>query len=327
MSKLTVISKMLSFEDPGVTSNPSRRPINWERSISSIPVFNPGTKLYEVEPLSTLNIVDGQRTTNIDGTTAFSLSISPLASDRYRITHTSGTAPDFRTNRSLACSGIVLTLVVNANLSVTLTAGSGTPFSAVVAGDTVFVPGTSTGDSASPFNSLNEGYWVVLSVTSTVINMARFSDSGVFSGISETVTPSTNNQLQAFSAAGVQIGDTVEISAGFAFPAQHAYEVLAVNPEWIEIESSAPLGPQTGVIPGAAGILFYKLAIRYLRIEGDQEFVVRLNGDTGNTNRIEAIVPGDSDHAGWFEKWGTVWKLDVVNRTMSTLNLVVLTAE
>lgn len=327
MSKLTVITKSFSFEDPGVTSNPSRRPINWERSISSIPVFNPGTKLYEVEPLSTLNIVDGQRSTSIDGTTAFSLAISPLASDRYRITHTSGTAPAFRTDRSLACTGIVLTLVVNANLSVTLTAGSGTPFSSVVAGDTIFIPGVSTGDSASPFNSLNEGYWVCLAATSTVISMARFADSGVFSGISEVVTPTTNLQIQAFSAAGVQIGDTVEISAGFAFTAQHAYEVLVVNPEWIEIESSAPLGPQTGIIPGATGILFYRLAIRYLRIEGDQEFIVRLNGDTGNTNRIEAIVPGDIDHAGWMEKFGTVWKLDVLNRTMSTLNLVVLTAE
>lgn len=327
MSKLTVITKTLSFEDPGITSNPSRRPINWERTISSVPVFNPGTKLYEVEPLSTLNIVDGQRTTSIDGTTAFSIAISPLASDRYRITHTGGTAPAFRTNRSLACSGIVLTLVVNSNLSVTITAGSGTPFSSVVAGDTVFIPGVSTGDTASPFNSLNEGYLVCLAATSTVLSLARFADSGVFSGISEIVTPSTNDQIQAFTAVGVQIGDTVEISAGFAFTAQHAYEVLAVNPEWIEFESSAPLGGQVGVIPGATGILFYKLAVRYLRIEGDQEFVIRFNGDTGNTNRIEPIIPGDEDHAGWLEKFGTVWKLDVVNRTMSTLNLVVLTAE
>jgi hypothetical protein len=327
VSKITIISKTLSFADVGITSNPSRRPINWERTISSIPVFNDSTKLYEVEPLGTLSIIDGQRPTNIDGTTTFSIAISPLANDRYRVTHTIGTAPAFKTTRSLACSGIVLTLVLNPNLSLTLIAGSGTPFSTTVAGDTIFIPGVSTGDSVSPFNSLNEGYWVVLSSTLTQLSLARFADSGVFSGTSETVTPSDNSQIQAFSSSGVQVGDTVEISAGFSFTAQHAYEILAVNPEWIEFESSAPLGPQVGIIPGVAGMVFYKLAIRYLRIEGDQEFIIRLNSDTGNTNRIEPIIPGDIDHAGWMEKWGPVWKLDVVNRTMSTLNLVVLQAE
>jgi hypothetical protein len=227
----------------------------------------------------------------------------------------------------LACSGILLTLVVNINLSVTVTAGSGTPFASVLAGDTVFIPGVSTGDTSGPFNTLNEGYWVVLSSTSTIIVMSRFADSGVFNGVSEPVTPSVNDQIQAFSSTGIQVGDTVEISAGFSFTAQHAYEILAVNPEWIEFVSTTPLGQQVGIMPGAAGMVFYKLAIRYLRIEGDQEFVIRLNADTGNSNRIEAIIPGDPDHAGWFEKWGTVWKLDIVNRTLSTLNLVILSAE
>lgn len=327
MSKLTIISKALSFEDVGVTSNPSQRPINWEKTLSSVPVFNPATRLLEIEPLATLNIVDGSRSTSIDGTTAFEIAISPLASDRYRITNTGGTAPAFRTNRSLACSGIVLTLVVNANLSMTITAGSGTPFSAVIAGDTVFVPGVTTGDTASPFNTLNEGYWVVLSAISTAITVARFADSGVFSGVSEVVIPTVNDQIQAFTAAGVQVGDTVEISAGFAFTAQHAYDVIAVNPKWIEIESAAPLGPQTGIVPTASGMVFYKTALRFLRIESDQECVVRMNGDTGNTNRLEPLIPGDSNHAAWCEKFGPVWKLDIVNRTMATIHLVVLQAE
>ncbi len=326
MSSLTVIMQAVAFEDAGANSNPTKKPVEWGRAVSNVPVENAGTQRYKIQPLGTLTVIDGTRTTSIDGTSTFSIAVNTADSNRYRIANTSGTAPGFRTDRGVDCTGIVLTAVVNANLSVTITAGSGTPFSAVQVSDIVFIPGLSTGDAANVFNALNVGYWTVLSRSNTSITMVRLAGE-IFTGISDVVTPTDALQLQAFSSAGVQIGDTVEISAGFATTAQHAYEVLAVNPLWIEFASTSPLGAETGIQPGSTGLVFYTSAKRWLRLETDQEMVVRMNGDTGNTNRVEPIIPGDDNFVGWNEKFGAVWKLVLVNRTTRVLNLTVMSAE
>jgi len=326
MSALTLILKALAYDDPTSTSNPTQTPVNWNRTLANVPVENAETRKQPVDPLGTVTVLDGSRSTLIDGTTAFSLAPSTIDANRYRITNTGGTAPGFRTDRALAVTGISLAVVVQTNLSVTVTAGSGTPFGAVQVGDIVFIPGLSTGDSASPFNSLNEGYWTTLSASTTVLTLARPAGD-IFSGFSEAVTPASNAQFQAFSATGVQVGDTVEIAAGFATTAQHSYEVLGVNPKWIEFESTAPLGAQTGVLPGATGLLFYTAAKRFLFLETDQEIVVRLNGDTGNTNRLTPLIPGDEKFVAPFLKLGPVWKLVVVNRSSALATVLVASAE
>jgi len=326
MSTLTVISSAVAYNDDAASSNPTQLPINWRRTNVGVPVDVPETTPFRVVPLGTATLINGSRTTTIDGTTAFSVATSALESTRYRITATGGTAPGFRTNRNLACNNIALTLTVNSNLSMSVAAGTGTPFSAVQVGDVVFIPGTSTGDPASPFNPLNEGYWTVLSSGSALMTLAR-DPSVVFAGASQVVTPSGNSFIQAFSSDGVQVGDTVEIASGFAAPALHSYGVVAVNPLWVEFESTSPLGSQTGITPGASGLLFYTASKRWLRIEADQECVLRLNGDSGNSVRLEPIIAGDRANVGWFEIFGSVWQLVVVNRSTGVLNVTMLAAE
>src|SRR6185369_8946909 len=113
---------------------------------------------------------------------------SPLDPSRYRFTSTGGTNPTLRTGRSIASGGVALTFTVNANSTVTVSAGS-TIFGSVVAGDMVFVPNTTTGDSSNTISIDNSGFWQVLSVTSTsVIVLVRPAGSD-FSGASETATP------------------------------------------------------------------------------------------------------------------------------------------
>lgn len=326
MSRLTVISQAVAYEDVGASSNPTQNPIGWARTISNLPVENPGTQLLRIAPLTTATIFDGTRSTSLANDSVFALTLSPEDSNRYRITNTGGTAPAFRTARAVDCSSIALTFVVNTNLTVTVTAGSGTPFASALVGDTVFIPGTSTGDTASPFNDLNLGLWTVLSRSNTSLVLIRFSGT-VFSGLGEVVTPTAAAQLLVYSPTGVQVGDTVEIAGGFASTAQHSYEVLAVTPRWIEFQSTSPLGAESGVVPTTSGMLFYITAKRWLRLEGDQEMVVRLNGDAGNTNRVEPVIPGDPDFVGWHEKFGSVWSLVIVNRSTAVLNLVVASAE
>jgi hypothetical protein len=326
MSALTLILKALSFNDDAANSNPTQKPIDWSRTLSSIPVENAGTLPVPVEPGATVTVFNGSRTTLIDNTTQFSLALSPSDGNRYRITWTGGTAPGFRTDRNVATSGTALTFTVNANQTTTVTAASGTPFSSVQVGDTVFIPGVSTGDAASPFNALNEGYWNVLSVSGATVTLSRLAGE-VFAGFAQVVTPSANSYFQAFSSTGVQVGDTVEISNGFSASAQHAYDLVAVNPAWIEFQSTAPLGAQTGISPTAAGLVIYTAAKRYVYVETDQEVVLRMNGDAGNSCRLEPIIPGDKKFVGVFMKLGHVWRLDVVSRSSARANCVVLSAE
>lgn len=326
MSILTIATHILAFEDADASSMPKYRLIDWSRSIQNVPCDDPQSRKYSIDPLAQEVVFDGQRTLAIDSTSRFSLGGSPLDSSRYRITWTGGTAPGFRTDRGLDLTGVAVTVTVNSNSTVTLSVTDGTPFSVVQDGDVVFIPGISTGDSRSVFNSMNEGYWTVLSVTATSIALSRFSGE-TFQALGEVVTVTAQQQVQAFSTTGVQVGDFVTLSAGFAMAALRSYAVRAVNPSWIEVISTSPLGSQTGVAPGAAGMTCYTNAKTFLHIEGDQEFAIRLNGATDDSQKVEPWLAGDPEKMGSYQKCGPCWKLVIVNKSPVKLNVIVLSAE
>lgn len=316
----------LAYNDESRTSNPKKTPINWQTSLSNLPFENAGTQPVPLDPGATKTVIDGTRTLTLDNTTAFSLAASSLGTTRYRITFTGGTNPGFRTDRGLTLNTNTLTLTVNPNLTVTVAAGTGTPFSALQVGDTAFIPGTSTGDAAGPFSSLNEGTWTVLTGGASTIVIARAAGT-VFSGTTESVTLSNNTSFIAFASAGVQAGDTLYLSSGFAPSALGAYEILAVTSTWIEFQSILPLGPQTGVEPGTAGFSIFTSSKRFLLIETDQEICVQLNGGTDFTNVISPVIAGHPRFQGVFVKLGPVWKLVVVNQSSAPANVTVASAE
>ncbi len=326
MSSLTIISQVRAYDDVTATSNPTRRLADWSRTLSNLPVDNASTQKLTIGALSTATIVDGTRATSIDGTSAFSLTLNSQISSRYRLTSTGGTVPAFRVARSVPLAGIATSLTLNANLSMTVTAATGTPFSAVAVGDVAFLRGILTGDSATLFSSLNTGYWTVIGASSTAITMTRAAGE-VFSGLGEIVTPASNADFQIFSTTGIQVGDMVEISAGFAASTLRAYEVAAVTPSWIEVVSTTALALETGIIPGATGLLFYSAAKRFILLEVDQEVAVRLNGDTGNTNRLQPWLGSNLSLPAQFMKVGPVWKLDIVNRSTVPVTVLFVSAE
>jgi hypothetical protein len=148
-----------------------------------------------------------------------------------------------------------------------------------------------------------------------------------FEGASEVVTLTSSTQLRAYSAAGVQVGDSVSVSAGFAVATQKTYELVAVTDTFFEVLSSLPLPPETSVAPGAAGMIFYQNAKNFLYLEADQECIVRLNGSTDSTQRVAPVVAGDADRPGMYFKNGPTWSLTVVNASSTSLNLLVVGAE
>lgn len=326
MPFLNTTFKIQAYSDRQVNSNPRLKNVDWLRDASGLPIQNARSDSYELLPGATLNVFNGARTTTIDGTTVLTVSLSPLDPSRYRFTWSGGTAPGLRTDRALQLSGITVTLTVNTNQTVDVVLGSGAhDFTGVLAGDSVWIPGVTTGDVAGPFSPLNEGAWQVLAVvSSTHIVLARLP--GVtFNGASETQTPSANSQFQAFSAAGVQVGDVVDITAGFPLPLTSAFQVVQVTSTWFEIISTLALPLIAS--SGALGITFYSSGKSFLYVEGDQEFAVQVNGDTGQSNRCSPGEPGNQDQPGLYLKRGVTWSLNIVNRSQVSLNIVVITAE
>lgn len=328
MPTLNVTSIVLAYGDTSVpNANPKFRFLDWTRKQEGISCTNPKNEQFTVDPSSSLLIFNGVRTTSIDGTTAFSVTQSPLDPSRYRFTATGGTAPVFRTDRNLTLTGVAVTMTLNANATVTASATIGNPFVTALVGDTVLITGVNTGDATGVFNLLNQGYWNIIGVTSAVnITLAR--PAGIlFTGTTETVTPTSNTNFTAFSATGVQLNDKVELSAGFAVPSQRSYSIAAVTPSWFEVVSTAPLALENAILPGASGMTFYKFSKRFVRVETDQEAAVQANGDNGQTQRLSPQIAGDSDNMAFYDKYGPTWALTVVNRSTSVMTVNVISVE
>lgn len=321
MSVIDIHSTILVYGDGEVaTTNPQRRFVDWHRHVSGVQVEQPSVREYVAQPGELLSIFSGVRTTLIDGTTAFSIALNTAKDGVYRIANTGGTAPAFRTARAVTVAATLLTLTVNNNATLEVSAAG--VFGAVQVGDSVFVPGVATGDTSGGFNPNNVGFWTVIGAASGKITLRRRVGEE-FNGVAESVTPAADTAFQVFSAAGVQAGDNLEISAGFSSVTQKSFVVSEVTASWVEFTSAEALPLETGITPTASGMTFYADAKRFIRVETDQEAVIRLNGDSGNSNRLSPRVSGDSEAVAHFEKWGPVWDLKVLNR--STTNEMVVT--
>lgn len=327
MSLANILVHLLCFDDSTASNNPSLKSVDWKTSRLSIPVTNPkGDGPESLLASSTTTILDTTISTSIDGTSAFSLVLSTLDNTRYIISNTGGTAPAFRTDRTVAVASGTITVASLSNGLVTFT-HSGTPFGSVVVGDTVFIPGVLTGDTAGPFSFLNEGYWTVAAKTSSVLTLSRFTGEAFSAQAEGPISIAANSEFQVFSAAGIQVGDTINLSAGFQANALKSFTVLAVTAKRIEIQSTLPLANETAITPTATGMLFYRGAKRLLYIEADQACVIRLNGDTSSTNVLEPWAPAEDTLRAQYIHTGPVWKLVIVNKATVTAHIKIITAE
>lgn len=325
MPKLSITSKVLAFSDPSASSNPLRKNFDCTRAYQ-LSVDSPKSAVEVLPAAGSVTFFNGIRSTTLDGTSAFTVTLNATEPNRYRFTHVGGTVPGFRTNRLLTLSGQNLTVVTNADATVNMTLGGGTWASTSV-GDTVFIPGPTTGDSATPFNLLNEGFWVVLAVISAT-NLQLMRPAGAdFQSADETVAVTANSQVQAFTAAGVQPGDSVEISAGFSPATWRTFEVDRVTQSWFEVIATSPIPLESAKIPGAAGMVFYSSAKCWVRVETDQEIALRLNGVSDDKLRVSPIEPGSTEQIGWFELKGPVWSLVALNKSSQPATVTLFSAE
>jgi len=328
MSTLNIYGTILGYADDLASNEPLLRLADWKRSIQGLAVGKISTQGPVSIPAGTeVVFFNGSRTLAVDGTTSFDLSNVPsVASDLYRVEAMAGTAPAFRVDRGLDLATVALTLTAQANGTLVVASAVGTPFSVLQASDEVFLPGVSTGDAASPFSLLNLGSWVVLGIGSagaTVTLQRPAGQSAVMA--SEVVTPTAASQVQGFGSAGVQVGDTLDLLAGFS--SLQSMEIVAVTASRLDVISSSPMANESGILPGAAGMAVYTSAKRLVEVEVDQDCVVRVNGDTGSTMRLSPWEAGDSQKVAQFRQVGPCWSLSVYNRSPQALRAYLITVE
>lgn len=328
MPILRLLTKILAYDEGSFTTNPSQNYVNWAKDFTET-VEEPGGQTYQIAAGDSLTVFNGTVTTAIANDTQFTLTLSPLSADRYRFTHSGGTAPGLRTNRNIASSGKTFTIVVNANQTISMTASVGGTFAAAQVGDILFIPGVVTGDVSSPFNSLNQGFWLVLAKdgTNTTLSLSRL-EGEVFEGYSEAgVVVASNTELQVFSAAGVQVGDSILISNGFPASVQRSYVVDQVTSDWFEVIESLALPINVSGIPTVTGIAFYNNGKRLVFVDATQECVVRANGATDDTQRLSPWSANNQSKSAIYLKIGLIWQLVIVNKSSETLKVFVATVQ
>lgn len=261
MSKLNLLISLLTFDDANSTNDPQLAHVDWTRNIKGFSVQNPASKKEVLAPGESLSLLNGVVSTSIDGTTQFDL-INTTGST-YRIIYDgNGTAPDFRTERALAADATTeITVTKNNNATTTFTATAGTlpDFSSVVIGDELRTGAT--------FTLLNQGVNTIIAKTATSITIKKADSTG------ETVILGANfaADFRIYTAAGVQVGDKVIISAGFSPATQDTYDISDVAPDFIEFVSLEAIPEESDIIPGAAGLIIYSDAKNFVYIECDKK--------------------------------------------------------
>lgn len=323
MSNLKMLTSIVAFRDPiPDTANPRLRHVDWMRSFSIQDAGNPRSDSYGLAPGESRTIFDGTRALTIAGDSVFSLSLVPGETINYRIRNTAGTAPGFRTARSFNVVSSTVSLTVNPDQTVTVTTPSGN-FTGIQAGDTLWLPGVDDGVT-SPFQLANQGFWLVMISTSSQLVIRRTGD---FNGVTQAgVAITASNQMQAFSAAGVQEGDKIELLSGWAAANLGTYVIVGVTSSYIDIQStSKPLAFENTVTPTASGQTVYSSGKRMVYVESDQEVILRLNGDVGSLYKVGPWVAGEDP--GQFLTTGAVWSLVVVNAGQQMANVSIISVE
>lgn len=306
MSSFSFLVYLNTYSDQTSTNAANLNNFKWKRDINSLPVSNPYSLAFSVAPGETKALFNGVRTISQDNTTVYSLAPIPLSSNAYNLSWVSGTMPQFRISRNLAIDATTaVTVTINGPLA-TFTSTGGTLFdtSSVVVGDYIVI--------GSQFNVQNQGQGKVLALSST--SMTVQNPVGVNEG-PIVLGASFANQIQVFSSAGIQPGDTLVIGSGFSTVSQGSYKVLNATANTLQFYSTALLPTETV----QTTVSLYSSAKQLIYLESDQKINVIVN--SSNTSSIEPFVNGSSTQPGILMQKTTVYSLSITNNGINTANM------
>lgn len=323
MSKLNFLVYLNAYDDQHSSNAPNRSNFKWERNANSIFANNPTSLEFSMAPGETRTLFNGQRTLTQDNTTQYTLSLVPFTMTTYQIKWVGGTSPRFRTARvSGANSSTNVTVTVNGPVA-TFASGIGQPFDlisgGVVVGDSVRI--------GSNFSPANQGEWKIISMTNTsfsVANPLAVAEGPINLG------SSYNSQVDIYSAAGVQVNDTLIISGGFSPASWGSYTITAVSDTFIQFSSLNALPQESSITTQA--IAAYFIAKKLIYMESDQHVTMAINGASGNeinplvTCGCNGLIPNKQE-PGMFLRTSTVYSISITNVSINTANLFFASVE
>lgn len=326
---INIITQFLSYSDnSGNTDNPQQRNFDWSRRLSALKMARPSTDVIYVPPGESSVLFDGLRPTTLDATSVMDLTL--LTGSTYEIKVTSGPS-GFRTARTI--SGLAGCAVSINNNSVATFNFTGATFGGgIVVGDILRIAGQCKNDTGPySFNSLNAGLWRIIGINGSVLQAARPTGRS-FEGATETIVAVSAGQVEIYSTSGIQKGDKFEIKDAFSITSRRVYEVLDAKPSAIQFVSTLPLPEETGIaypdpITSGDSLVFYVNAKRLVYIESNQDIVIKFDNDTSESVKVNPILAGDPSLIGFMSKFGSTYKLEVVNKSVNVAEILFFFAE
>lgn len=316
MATLKSLVFLQAYEDPCPSNQPNKSNFKWTRE-NQVSISQALSQTFQIAPGESQALFSGSVSLTQDGTTQYSLALAQFQTSIYQLTNTGGTAPTFRTLRTIGTDATtqVTTSINGPILTYTFTGGTLPNLSSVQVGDNVFI--------GSDFNQLNQGstgIWSIVSVTSTsfsVVNPTGYIEGPITLGSGYT------NQVRIFSADGVQIGDTLIISSGFSPVSWGSYRITLVTDYYLQFSFLGSLPAESGILTEVA---VYSMAKSMVYMESDQNLTVLLNGsETGPS--IVPIVSNGTVFPGMFLLNSTIYSCSVTNNSISVANVTLLSAE
>jgi hypothetical protein len=169
------------------------------------------------------------------------------------------------------------------------------------------------------FNVVNQGEWKIISVTATSFSVANII--GVPEG-PYVLGVNYASQIQIYSAAGVQVNDTLIISSGFSPVSYGSYLVSGVAANWLQFYTTSTL-PQEG--PITTEVQIYEYAKRFIYMETNENVTVTINGT--QTANIEPWEIGTTTFPGQYMQKATIYSLSVTNTSTNAANLLLCSVE
>ena len=213
--------------------------------------------------------------------------------------------------------------VVPVAQTVNLSSGTLLSLPGVVNGDILRV------DPTAGFSPSNQGEFSIIGVSGSTVSV--LNQNAVVESI--TLQNTGNNSLLIYGngAAGnqPQIQDSVVISAGFSPATFGTYQLIDVTPFWFDVNITEPQGIplEAGIMPGAAGMIFYSSSKSAVMVAAQDRCSVRLNGDTTDNNLLEPTSVGDPMRPALYFKHGTAYQVVINNLSLNPLSVIVATVE
>jgi hypothetical protein len=299
-----------AYSDQNPSNSPSQGNFKWTRPINGLQVENAESDTIDLAPGESRDLFDKSRGTSQDGTTRYSLTLKPFTTNTYVLSYASGTSPNFRVQRSIGIDATTQVTVTQNGPVSTYTSPAGTPFSlgTVVVGDYVQI--------GNLFNTLNQtiqGVFQVISVTGSSFSVRN--DQGVNEG-PITLAAGFASQVSIFGSAGVQIGDTLNISSGFSPVTFGSYPVTAVYANSLEFFFAGVLPLESNILTEVA---LYESAISFLYLEVDEPISLIINGVAAGT--VRPFVQDSSTLPGVFVRTDTIYSLSIQNASQNPASL------